>query len=131
MVILDSVEELLTHIKEVQIDSIKLSSESLLMISNFIEKNNIEIDDDVATALQYQDIISQQLSAIVEAIDSVESDIDRFNHSDKTDEGLAVESVKKLQEKLSMTIKDAKDKKNRFSGKSAGDKTDFDEIEFF
>lgn len=131
MVILDSVEELLTHIKEVQIDSIKLSSESLLMISNFIEKNNLDIDDDVATALQYQDIISQQLTAIVEAIDSVQNNIDRFNHSHKTDEGLAVDSIKKLQEKLSMTIKDAKDKKNRFSGKSSNNDEDFDEIEFF
>ena len=130
MVILDSVDELLTHIKDVQTDAIKLSSESLLMISNFIEKNNLEIDDEVATALQYQDIISQQLTAIVEAIESVQCNIDRFNHSHKTDEGLAVDSIKKLQDKLSITIQDAKDKKNRFSGKSA-DNADLDEIEFF
>ncbi len=130
MVILESVEELLTHIKDVQIDAIKLSSDSLLMISNYIEKNNLEVDDDVAKALQYQDIISQQLTAIIEAIDSVQSNIDRFNHSHKTDETLAVDSIKKLQEKLATTINDAKDKKNRFSGKST-DNTDFDEIEFF
>ena len=93
MVILESVDELLTHIKEVQKDAIRLSGDSLLMISNFIEKKNLEIDDEVTTALQYQDIISQQLTAIVEAIDSVQSNIDRFNHSHKTDEGLAVDSI--------------------------------------
>ncbi|MCK4875684.1 MAG: hypothetical protein KAS26_07545 [Sulfurimonas sp.] len=131
MLILDSVYDLLTHIKEVQKDAIGLSSDSLLMISNFIESNNIEIDDNVASALQYQDVISQQLTAIMEAIDSVQENIDKFNHSYKTDEDIAVDSMNKLQEKLSLALGEAKDKKDRFSGKFANNHADEEEIEFF
>lgn len=129
MVILNSVDELLSHIKDVQQDAINLSRESLLMISGFIEKNSLEVDEDVATALQYQDIISQQLMATIEAIESVQKSIYRFSHSYQTDENLAMDSMKKLQEKLSIALNEAKDKKNRFSGKFATD--DADEIEFF
>lgn len=131
MVILNSVDELLSHIKDVQKDVITLSSESLMMISNFIEKNSLEIDNDVATALQYQDIISQQLNATIEAINSVQSSIYRFSHSYQTDEGLVVESMKKLQDKLGVALQEAKEKKSRFAGKLADSDADTQEIEFF
>ena len=131
MVILNSVDELLSHIKEVQQDAIDLSRESLLMISSFIEKNSLEIDADVANALQYQDIISQQLTATIEAINSVQSSIYRFSHSYQTDENLVVESIKKLEDKLSAALGEAKDKKSRFSGRVASDDATIEEIEFF
>lgn len=131
MLILNSVDELLSHIKDVQQDVINLSSESLLMISSFIERNNLEIDNDVATALQYQDIISQQLTATIEAIKSVQSSIDRYSHSYQMDESLVVESMKKLQDKLDIALSEAKDKKSRFSGKFAANDADTEEIEFF
>ena len=79
MVILDSVDSLLEHIEEVQKDVTALSSESLLKMSNYIERNNLEVDDDISTALQYQDIITQQLSATTEAIDSMRTSIKRFS----------------------------------------------------
>jgi len=131
MLILNSVDELLAHIKDVQSDVIALSNDSLLKMSNFIEKNNLEIDEDISTALQYQDIITQQLNASIEAIDSMKSSINRFNHAFESDESLASESLSKLQAKLTQTLQDAKDKKNRFSGKTAEHDAPSDEIEFF
>jgi len=130
MMILNSVEELLQHIKEVQLDVIDLSGDSLMKMSSFIEKNGLEVDDDISTALQYQDIITQQLNATIEAIDSMKKSIEIFSHAYKSDEGLANESIEKLKEKLSVTLQDAKDKKSRFSGKTADGSVD-DEIEFF
>jgi len=130
MLILNSVDNLLEHIKDVQEDVISLSHDSLMKMSGFIEKNNLEVDDDVSTALQYQDIITQQLNATIEAIDSMRSSIEIFSHAYKSDENLVSESMKKLQEKLNATLQDAKEKKDRFSGKSSTDNTD-DEIEFF
>jgi len=130
MMILNSVEELLQHIKEVQLDVIDLSGDSLMKMSGFIEKNGLEVDDDISTALQYQDIITQQLNATIEAIDSMKKSIEIFSHAYKSDEGLANESIEKLKEKLSVTLQDAKDKKSRFSGKTADSSVD-DEIEFF
>jgi len=130
MLMLKSVDELLLHIKEVQLDVIELSTESLLKMSSYIEKNSLEIDEDISTALQYQDIITQQLNATIEAIASMQNSIERFSHAYESDENLATESMLKLQEKLSITLKDAKDKKSRFAGKHAAQHAD-DEIEFF
>ncbi|MEA3229103.1 MAG: hypothetical protein U9P38_08550 [Campylobacterota bacterium] len=131
MLILNSVDELLKHIREVQLDVISLSNDSLLKMSSFIEKNSIEIDDDLSTALQYQDIITQQLNATIEAIDSMKNSIDRFNHAYVSDENLAHESMSKLQEKLKTTLEEAQEKKDRFSGKTANNDAETDEIEFF
>ncbi len=130
MIMLDSIDELLVHIKEVQLDVIKLSNESLLKMSSYMEKNSLEIDEEISTALQYQDIITQQLNATIEAIDSMQKSIDIFSHAYKNDEELANESISKLKEKLNSTLQEAKDKKHRFSGKVADDAAD-DEIEFF
>ena len=131
MVILNSVDELLQHIKDVQSDVIELSNDSLLKMSSFIEKNSLEIDEDISTALQYQDIITQQLNASIEAITSMQKSMQVFTHAYEIDENLANESLSKLQEKLTATLQEAKDKKNRFSGKSAHDSVETDEIEFF
>lgn len=128
--ILDSIDELLVHIKDVQSDVIELSGESLMKMSGFIEKNGLEIDEDISTALQYQDIITQQLNASIEAIDSMQKSIEIFSHAFKSDEGLVNESLTKLQEKLTATLQEAKDKKSRFSGKHAPEHAD-DDIEFF
>ena len=131
MVILNAVDELLEHIKEVQLDVIELSNDSLLKMSSFIEKNSLEIDEDISTSLQYQDIITQQLNASIEAIESMRNGINRFNHTYESDENLVNESMQKLQEKLSATLQDAKDKKDRFSGKTAEHDAPTDDIEFF
>ena len=130
MILLNSVDNLLEHIEEVQKDVINLSGESLLKMSTYIEKNNMEIDEDISTALQYQDIITQQLTATVDAIESMRSSIKRFSHAFENDESLAQDSMKKLQDKLNITLADAKDKKNRFSGKTSSNEAT-DEIEFF
>ncbi len=131
MLILKSVDELLTHIKDVQTDVISLSNDSLLKMSSFIEKNSLEIDEDITTALQYQDIITQQLNATSEAIDSIKNSIEVFSHAFESDENLVASSMQKLQDKLSITLQEAKDKKERFSGRCTQDATDADEIEFF
>ena len=131
MTVLNSVDSLLNHIKMVQEDVIELSNDSLLKMSHYIENNKLEVDDDIATALQYQDIITQQLSATIDAIDSVKSSISIFSHAYENDENLVKDSMSKLQEKLNTAITQAQEKKNRFSGKTAHDNEQNDEIEFF
>ncbi len=131
MLILKSVDDLLEHIKEVQ-NSVKiLSNDSLMSMNSFMQKNNLEIDDEIATAFQYQDIITQQLDASLEAIESMRKSIAIFSHAYKSDEDLANGSLLKLQEKLNSALAQAKEKKERFSGKSSGDVAENDEIEFF
>jgi len=131
MLILKSVDSLLEHIKDVQTSVKTLSSDSLMNMNAFMEKNRLEADDDIAAAFQYQDIITQQLDASIEAIDSMRSSIEIFSHAFKSDEDLANGSILKLQEKLNTALQEAKEKKDRFAGQTVDLGSDNNEIEFF
>ena len=128
--IFDSLYELLEHIKQVEKDTINISKEAQMKLSSFMENKNIELDDDAAEALQYQDIVSQQLSATIEAIELVQKNLQMFAHTFKEDERIADDSVVKLRAKMNNVLNDAKAKKDAFSGHIKG-KTDDHEIEFF
>jgi tRNA uridine 5-carbamoylmethylation protein Kti12 len=130
MNILSSINELLSHIKQVEEETIQMSQDSMLMLSEFIEKNSIELDESAAKGLQYQDIISQQLTATIEAIASVQKAINIFENAYDSDEKIASNSIEKLHVKLSSTLQKAKDRKDAFSGK-LGHADETDEIEFF
>ncbi len=130
MKLLQSVEALLEHVKLVEEDTIDLSKKSLLNLSNFLEAKGIEIDDSVAEALQYQDIIAQQLTATIEAIESVQKSIMQFNHAFREDEKIAVSSMEILQNRLGSALERAKEKRQAFSG-NVHHENDDDSIEFF
>jgi len=128
--IFDSLNELLEHIKQVERDTITISKEAQMKLSSFIESNNIEIDDEAAEALQYQDIVSQQLSATIEAIELVQKNLQMFSHSFSEDEKIADDSIIKLRKKMNAVLDEAKAKKEAFSG-HVKNKSDEHEIEFF
>jgi len=128
--IFDSLNELLEHIKQVERDTITISHEAQLKLSSFMEKKGLELDDEVAEALQYQDIVSQQLSATIEAIELVQKNLQMFADTFKVDEKIADESVVMLREKLTGVLEEAKAKKDAFSG-HIKNKTDEHDIEFF
>lgn len=128
--IFDSLHELLEHIKQVEQDTIQISKESQLKLSSFMEKNGMQLDDEAAEAMQYQDIISQQLSATIEAIELVQKNLLMFSRSFKEDEKIADDSVVKLRAKLGSVLEEAKAKKAAFSG-YIQDKSDDYDIEFF
>ena len=130
MNMLTSINDLLSHIKQVEEETIQMSQDSMIMLSTFIEKNSIELDESAAKALQYQDIISQQLSATIEAIDNVKKAINIFENAYDTDEKIANGSIEQLYTKLSNTLQKARDRRDAFSGK-LGHKDENDEIEFF
>lgn len=128
--IFDSLNELLEHIKQVEQDTINISKEAQMKLSAFIERNEIQIDDEAAEALQYQDIVSQQLSATIEAIELVQKNLQMFAHTFKEDEKIADESVLKLRSKMNAVLLQARAKKDAFSG-HVKDSSDEHEIEFF
>ena len=128
--IFDSLYELLDHIKQVEQDTINISKEAQMKLSSFMENKNIELDDEAAEALQYQDIVSQQLSATIEAIELVQKNLQMFAHNFKEDEKIADDSILKLREKMNTVLSEAKAKKDAFSG-HIKDKSDEHEIEFF
>jgi uncharacterized damage-inducible protein DinB len=125
-----TLNDLLEHIKQVELDTITLSQEAQLKISNFIEKNKLELDDEAAEALQYQDIVSQQLSATIEAIETVQTTLKVYAHNFNEDEKVADSSIAILRKKLDGVLDTAKAKKEAFSGHTKSN-NDEHEIEFF
>ena len=120
--------EVLRHIKTVQSDVKDLSFKSAASFSEALKNSNLEDNNDVLCALQYQDIISQQLSATMEAIDSIDKSISMWLHAFHNDSAMLEDGLLRLDEKLKISLEEAKHKKAAFTGRGS-DTTD--EIEFF
>lgn len=127
----ESLSEIIEHVVSVEKGVIDLSKEANLKISSFIEKSNIVATDDVLEALQYQDLISQQLSATIEAMNNVKTNIEYYVHSIKEDSSLMSENFKKLNTKLEKSIQIAKERQCAFEGKLSKNGDCVEEIEFF
>ncbi len=124
-----SINDLLEHIKEVQEDVINMTKDSYMTFSEIFAQHQQSLPDRALETLQYQDIISQQLNATVDAIKSVQKNIDFFTHSSKEDSIMLQKNLKKLSKKLDEATEAARAKKDAFSGKVGHeDETD---IEFF
>ncbi len=128
MVLTDRVDELLEHIKTVETETIELTRVAQVQVAAFIESKDLVLDDDTLEVMQYQDIISQQLSATIEAIESVQSGISEFEHS--LTKEVSTQTLDAMSERLRRVIEHAKERYSAFSGKTA-DGSDDDGIEFF
>jgi hypothetical protein len=129
MQFLTQLDGLLTHIKQVENETIDLSREAQLRFVRFIENNHLQVDDDTLEAMQYQDIIAQQLSATIEAIESVQVYLQYFSKVFTHDDDIAMQSIKKMDDKLENALEKAKSKHSAFSGRFGNDKDDG--FEFF
>lgn len=129
---LQTVSNLLEHIKEVELDTIALTKKAQMQLTAVIERHGITLDDETFEALQYQDIIAQQLSATIEAIESVQENLSHFNAVIRENETIGIERLEKMDMELSSALVRAKEKRDAFAGKTRGDHNDDDEgIEFF
>jgi hypothetical protein len=129
MQFLQTLNGLLEHIKTVERETIALTGEAGLRYVRFIEKNHLHLDDATLEAMQYQDIIAQQLSATIEAIESAQEHMQYFIHAFNEDDAIAAHSIEKMQGKLTHALDIAKEKHSAFSGKV--NREDDDGIEFF
>lgn len=126
---LNTLDGLLEHIKSVENETIDLTREGQLRIVRFLEKHKLVLDDDTMEAMQYQDIIAQQLSATIEAIENAQTHLRFFTRAFSEDDLMAVESIEKMHNKLTSALDTAKQKHSAYGGKLQHD-TD-DGIEFF
>lgn len=129
--VLNSMLEILEHIKDVQSSVIELSKESMVDVSSFLNEKKITPDTRVLNAIQYQDIISQQLNATIEAINSIDKNINFYLRALREDSTIISDGFEKLQSKLNKSLKEAKNKKDAFSGKTLDNSNENEEIEFF
>ena len=123
----ESIKFLLNHIKEVEEDIKDMTKESYMVVSKVFSTQE-NLPDEALESLQYQDIISQQLTATIEAIESVQENINYFLHSTKEDSAMMQSNLNRLGAKLVKATDEARAKREAFQGKS---KSDEDDIEFF
>ncbi len=125
-----SIVDILTHIEEVQKDVSQLSERSAVCFHKIIEDNSIEVNKETLDAFQYQDVISQQLSAVSDAIGTIKQSIAVYLHSVKEDQATLSDSIGKLSNRLTKSLEIAKAKQEAFSG-NAIDANHGESIEFF
>jgi hypothetical protein len=131
-----SVADVLAHVQEVENSIIDLSKEATLQFSKAVENSDIALSDEFMSALQYQDILSQQLSATVEAMNITATQITTYIDNFECEDKLDVQSVQLIEEfkHLGATIQDAvktaKIKQETFGGKVLNSDASQD-IEFF
>lgn len=130
MQFVQTLDGLLEHIKTVERETIVLTQEAQLRMVRLIEKNKMTVDDETLEAMQYQDIIAQQLSATIEAIESAQEQMQHFMRVFSHDDQTAAQSIEKMQDKLTCALEKAKEKHSAFSGKVNCENND-DGIEFF
>jgi len=119
MQFLQTLNGLLAHIRMVEAETIELTRKGHLQLVEFIKKNSLHLDDETLEMMQYQDIIAQQLSATIEAIETMQAHLNnKENHLDEMDD------------KLTSVLKRAQEKHSAFGGKTQHH--DFDDgVEFF
>lgn len=71
----ESFIKLLKHIKTVQKDIMENTKDQSVDLIDFLNENGVKPDKRVLDILQYQDILSQQLNAINETIESINKNI--------------------------------------------------------
>lgn len=128
MEFLTTLSELLEHIMIVEQETISLTKESQLKMVHFMEENSIVPDDETLEAMQYQDIVSQQLQATIDAILTAKEQLNGYIELNKRIDKSAVESIGTIEMNLKSAIEQAREKREAFGGRLSHGVTD---IEFF
>lgn len=127
MVSVETLDPLLKHLIEVESEMITLSGRAYGAIAGWIRETKLEASDEVLEAMQYQDILSQQLGATIEALEDIRELLSI--ESDGGDENsLRMQKIRLMDAKLVDILATAQQKRAAFSGKSDSDD---DGIEFF
>ncbi|MBU0633231.1 hypothetical protein KKA17_11365 [bacterium] len=128
--VLSSIVEILRHIDNVQQEVLLLSERSVVSFYSFLEDNKLQPDEKTLQGFQYHDIISQQISAVNEAISMIEQNINVYLHAIREDQSMLGQSIDKLSSRLMKSLQTAKEKQDAFSG-NAIDANHGEEIQFF
>lgn len=129
MASVNTLDRLLGHVIEVETEMIALSGESHRRISEWMQNAGAKVSDDVMEAMQYQDILSQQLSATIEAVESIRAHLSQMFDCSVKNSAEVIEVIESIDAKLVEVLEKAEHKRQAFGGKVHHD---VDEgIEFF
>ncbi|OHE06298.1 MAG: hypothetical protein A2329_04905 [Sulfurimonas sp. RIFOXYB2_FULL_37_5] len=130
--VLTSILDILEHIKQVEGEIITMSNRSSEVFVKEIRSKSDTLTPEVLVAIQLQDIISQQFSAIAEAIESMKSHLEIHKHTLRADNAILNSNIQRLYIKMLSSLDEARNKQASFSGHSNVKTEDRDdEIDFF
>lgn len=118
MQFLQTLDGLLEHIKIVENETIALTKEGHSQCMKFIEKRALNVDDEMLEVLQYQDIISQQLSATIEAMEKIQMQLHHFIKVFNDNEPVMADHFNEIGDNLASVLKRAQEKHSAFGGKT-------------
>ncbi len=128
--VLSSIIDILKHIDNVQKDVLELSEQTVITFHTYMKDHDLEHSAETLKAFQYQDIITQQIDAVSDAINNIEKNITVYLHALKEDHNTLGGSIEKLSNKLAQSLKIAQEKRDAFSG-NAIDPHHGEDIAFF
>lgn len=128
MVSVETLDPLLKHLIEVESEMITLSAKAHRTIAEWIRETNLQASDEVLEAMQYQDILSQQLGATIEAIGRIRELSSQSTDTEYEADLITMEKIGLMDTKLVEILEKAQQKRAAFSGKSDPDE---EGIEFF
>ncbi len=99
-------DEIFGHIRSVQEEVSKLNFRAMEQINDLIFDSGIEVDEESFVALQHQDILTQQLSAISELSQSLQKHLQNY------------EDYETLESKFLSALEIARAKKEAYRGKA-------------
>ena len=100
----DVLDGIFEHIKSVQEDVSQLNLESMHKINDLIFDSGMDVSDDLFVALQHQDILTQQLSAITELSEVLQKHLQNYDNYET------------LESKFLSALEIAKAKKEAYRG---------------
>lgn len=128
MASLQTLDRLLEHLIDVESEMITLSANAHRSITGWIKETKLQASDEVLEAMQYQDILSQQLGATIEAIGSIRELLAQNMETEIHEDSAAMAKIGQMDAKLVEVLEKAQQKRAAFSGKS---ESDDEGIEFF
>lgn len=128
MIPLNTLDCLLAHLIDVESEMITLSANAHRTVAGWIQDEKLQVSDEVLEAMQYQDILSQQLGATIEAIESIRELLSQSVDTEIQEGTVTIEKIGQMDAKLVSVLEKAQQKRAAFSGRSAQDD---EAIEFF
>jgi len=126
----NSIDELLNHISVVEQDVGTFTYDAFMVVQKYISDNNLEVSDELALALQSQDVIAQQLSATMDAINGFRDGISHFEAYLATDIEKVKHDIDEITKKFDDATAKAVERREAYMGRMQN-KNEDDEVEFF
>ncbi len=130
--VFESILSILNYMKVADTSIMTMVEESsTVMVEELSRCKNGSFSDELTQAIQKQDLISQQMCALNNAVSEIEQSLTIYLHASRTDHTILGQSLEKLQLKLVNSLEEARKKQDSLMGKTKDSTENSLVLEFF